>query len=165
MDFNTLRVKIARALYEEPGSGAKWESLHRDARVAWLDDADRVIEIIKTDVSVIRASLTVCRKAIRRIAYGLDDHPANHIAQETLDELMDIQTKKNVYLKGLDYDAVAAERNRAQHACEQIVNRLKQISPQIVCVGCGGQPVISFNPPVCAECAHTIECSNNKIVE
>lgn len=27
------------------------------------------------------------------------------------------------------------------------------MTPQIVCCGCGKQPLVSFNPPVCADCA------------
>lgn len=40
--------------------------------------------------------------------------------------------------------------------------RESETSPQIICCGCGGSPVISLNPPICAECAAAVSNASEK---
>lgn len=66
-----LRDQVARALYEEPGSGADWLSLSEERRELWRKDADRIIPIISADYAAITAekfrAQEACTQMGRRI--------------------------------------------------------------------------------------------------
>ncbi len=63
-----LRDQVARALYEEPSTGARdWDSLSEERREPWRKDADRIIPIVQTDYAATLAERDRAQKACEQM--------------------------------------------------------------------------------------------------
>lgn len=72
-EYEALREKVARALYEEPGRARRnWDDYPLHHREHWLADADRIIPIIAADYAAVvaekRRAQEACQQMGMRIA-------------------------------------------------------------------------------------------------
>lgn len=85
----SLRDRVGRALYEEPGANYNWHDLSEERREPWRKDADRVIPLIAADYAAVEAEKLRAQEACRLIGERLSSAEAEvarlHQFIETLD--------------------------------------------------------------------------------